>query len=594
MIPYDELVHQAGREILQNISKQWEKPEPEQTEAENQDTKSDEPDFLQPDLIPEPEPQGEKEKIDTVGARNFRITDDVLGAGTAKQKFERNVAAIQTLQRMEQEHRTATLEEQTILSQYVGWGGLAEAFDETNRAWNREYAQLKSLLSPEEYVSARESTLNAHYTSPVIIRSIYEALGRMGFEKGNILEPSMGTGNFFGMLPEAMQESRLYGVELDSLTGRIAKQLYPKANIQIRGFEKTDYPNDFFDVVVGNVPFGQYKVADKPYDRHNFLIHDYFLAKSLGKMRPGGIVAVVTSKGTMDKKSPAVRKYLAQRAELLGAVRLPNTAFKENAGTEVTSDILFFKKRDRMMNLEPDWVHLGENEDGISMNQYFIDHPEMVVGKMELVSGPYGMESTCLPVEGKPFEEQLREAVSHVVGEIEPAGLDEQEDDLEREAIPADPSVKNYSYTVVDGDVYYRENSVMKPVEMADTMLERIKGMVTLREATNELIAYQLEEYGDAAIREKQAELSSLYDDFTKKFGLINSRTNKRAFNQDASYYLLCSLEVLNEDGTLNRKADMFSKRTIKRQEVATSVDTPSEALAVSMSEKARVAWLIN
>lgn len=589
MIPYDELVHQAGREILQNISKQWEKPEPEQTEAENQDTKSDEPDFLQPDLIPEPEPQGEKEKIDTVGARNFRITDDVLGAGTAKQKFERNVAAIQTLQRMEQEHRTATLEEQTILSQYVGWGGLAEAFDETNRAWNREYAQLKSLLSPEEYVSARESTLNAHYTSPVIIRSIYEALGRMGFEKGNILEPSMGTGNFFGMLPEAMQESRLYGVELDSLTGRIAKQLYPKANIQIRGFEKTDYPNDFFDVVVGNVPFGQYKVADKPYDRHNFLIHDYFLAKSLGKMRPGGIVAVVTSKGTMDKKSPAVRKYLAQRAELLGAVRLPNTAFKENAGTEVTSDILFFKKRDRMMNLEPDWVHLGENEDGISMNQYFIDHPEMVVGKMELVSGPYGMESTCLPVEGKPFEEQLREAVSHVVGEIEPAGLDEQEDDLEREAIPADPSVKNYSYTVVDGDVYYRENSVMKPVEMADTMLERIKGMVTLREATNELIAYQLEEYGDAAIREKQAELSSLYDDFTKKFGLINSRTNKRAFNQDASYYLLCSLEVLNEDGTLNRKADMFSKRTIKRQEVATSVDTPSEALAVSMSEKARV-----
>ena len=622
VIPYDELVHQAGREILQNISQQWEKPEPgkeqdkaeepenpegqgkpeeaepirsgletepEQTEAENQDTKSDEPDFLQPDLTPEPEPQGEKEKIDSAGAMNFRITDDALGAGTAKQKFERNVAAIQTLQRIEQEHRIASPEEQTILSQYVGWGGLAEAFDETNRAWSREYVQLKSLLSPEEYVSARESTLNAHYTSPVIIRSIYEALGRMGFEKGNILEPSMGTGHFFGMLPEAMQESRLYGVELDSLTGRIAKQLYPKANIQIRGFEKTDHPNDFFDVVVGNVPFGQYKVADKSYDRYNFLIHDYFLAKSLDKVRPGGIVAVVTSKGTMDKKSPAVRKYLAQRAELLGAVRLPNTAFKENAGTEVTSDILFFKKRDRMMDLEPDWVHLGENGDGIAMNQYFIAHPEMVVGKMELVSGPYGMESTCLPVEGKPFEEQLREAVSHVVGEIEPAGLDEQEDDLEREAIPADPSVKNYSYAVVDGDVYYRENSVMKPVEMADTMLERIKGMVALREATNELIAYQLEEYGDAAIREKQAELSSLYDDFTKKFGLINSRTNKRAFNQDASYYLLCSLEVLNEDGTLKRKADMFSKRTIKRQEVATSVDTPSEALAVSMSEKARV-----
>ena len=399
----------------------------------------------------------------------------------------------------------------------------------------------------------------------------------------------MGIGNFFGMLPERMQDSRLYGVELDSLTGRIAKQLYPKAEIQISGFEKTNHPNDFFDVVVGNVPFGQYKVADKPYDKHNFLIHDYFLAKSLDKVRPGGIVAVVTSKGTMDKKSPAVRKYLAQRAELLGAVRLPNTAFKANAGTEVTSDILFFKKRDRVVDLEPDWVHLGENEDGIAMNQYFIEHPEMVAGKMELVSGPYGMEATCSPIEGKSLEEQLKEAMSHIQGEIENSGLDELEDNTEKTTIPADPSVKNFSYAVVDGEVYYRENSVMKPVEMTGTMQERIKGMVSLRDTVNDLIAYQLEEYGDTVIREKQAELSALYDEFTKKFGLINSQTNKRAFNQDSSYCLLCSLEVLNEDGTLKCKADMFTKRTIKRQETVTSVDTPSEALAVSMSEKACV-----
>ena len=399
----------------------------------------------------------------------------------------------------------------------------------------------------------------------------------------------MGIGNFFGMLPERMQDSRLYGVELDSLTGRIAKQLYPKAEIQISGFEKTNHPNDFFDVVVGNVPFGQYKVADKPYDKHNFLIHDYFLAKSLDKVRPGGIVAVVTSKGTMDKKSPAVRKYLAQRAELLGAVRLPNTAFKANAGTEVTSDILFFKKRDRVVDLEPDWVHLGENEDGIAMNQYFIEHPEMVAGKMELVSGPYGMEATCSPIEGKSLEEQLKEAMSHIQGEIENSGLDELEDDIEKATILADPSVKNFSYAVVDGEVYYRENSVMKPVEMTGTMQERIKGMVSLRDTVNDLIAYQLEEYGDTVIREKQAELSALYDEFTKKFGLINSQTNKRAFNQDSSYCLLCSLEVLNEDGTLKCKADMFTKRTIKRQETVTSVDTPFEALAVSMSEKACV-----
>ena len=581
-VPYDELVHEAGKKLQVQKSEpekeesengKAEVPEQEETaeineemvETEEVDTSEVEP--LMPDFEVKPEVTVQKmepgDGIDRTGAVNFHITDDALGAGTAKQKFERNIAAIETLQQIENEHRIATQEEQQILSGYVGWGGLSEAFDEKNGAWYNEYQNLKSLLSPEEYASARESTLNAHYTSPTIIRSIYDTLGRMGFEKGNILEPSMGIGNFFGMLPERMQDSRLYGVELDSLTGRIAKQLYPKAEIQISGFEKTNHPNDFFDVVVGNVPFGQYKVADKPYDKHNFLIHDYFLAKSLDKVRPGGIVAVVTSKGTMDKKSPAVRKYLAQRAELLGAVRLPNTAFKANAGTEVTSDILFFKKRDRVVDLEPDWVHLGENEDGIAMNQYFIDHPEMVAGKMELVSGPYGMEATCSPIEGKPLEEQLKEAMSHIQGEIENSGLDELEDDTEKTTIPADPSVKNFSYAVVDGEVYYRENSVMKPVEMTGTMQERIKGMVSLRDTVNDLIAYQLEEYGDTAIREKQAELSTLYDDFTKKFGLINSQTNKRAFNQDSSYCLLCSLEVLNEDGTLKRKADMFAQKSL-------------------------------
>lgn len=607
-IPYDELVHEAGKNL------QAQKSEPEKEESENgkadvpeqeetaeineemvetEEVDTSEVEPLMPDFEVKPEVTVQKtepgDRIDRTGAVNFHITDDALGAGTAKQKFERNIAAIETLQQIENEHRIATQEEQQILSGYVGWGGLSEAFDEKNGAWYNEYQKLKSLLSPEEYASARESTLNAHYTSPIIIRSIYDTLGRMGFEKGNILEPSIGIGNFFGMLPERMQDSRLYGVELDSLTGRIAKQLYPKAEIQISGFEKTNHPKDFFDVVVGNVPFGQYKVADKPYDKHNFLIHDYFLAKSLDKVRPGGIVAVVTSKGTMDKKSPAVRKYLAQRAELLGAVRLPNTAFKANAGTEVTSDILFFKKRDRVVDLEPDWVHLGENEDGIAMNQYFIEHPEMVAGKMELVSGPYGMEATCSPIEGKSLEEQLKEAMSHIQGEIENSGLDELEDDIEKATILADPSVKNFSYAVVDGEVYYRENSVMKPVEMTGTMQERIKGMVSLRDTVNDLIAYQLEEYGDTVIREKQAELSALYDEFTKKFGLINSQTNKRAFNQDSSYCLLCSLEVLNEDGTLKCKADMFTKRTIKRQETVTSVDTPFEALAVSMSEKACV-----
>ena len=539
----------------------------------------------------EPE-KAEPEKtvqIDKSGAVNFHITDDTLGIGGAKEKFKRNIDAIRTLEKIEGENRIATPEEQKILSQYVGWGGLADAFDESKSAWAGEYQELKSLLSDAEYASARESTLNAHYTSPVIIRSIYEALENMGFEKGNVLEPAMGIGNFFGMLPEKMQESRLYGVELDGITGRIAKQLYPKADIKISGFEKTDYPNDFFDVAVGNVPFGQYKVADRQYDKNNFLIHDYFFAKTLDKVRPGGVVAFVTSKGTMDKKSPEVRKYLAQRAELLGAVRLPNTAFKENAGTEVTSDIIFLKKRDRVMDLEPDWVHLSEDENGIAMNSYFAEHPEMIVGKMEMVSGPYGMESTCQPDTTRPFAEQLSEAISRIDGEIEEVELDELDSEAADQTIPADPDVKNYSYTLVDDKVYYRENSIMKPVDMKDTMLERIKGMVGIRDCTQELIRVQLEEYPDAVILEKQAELNKLYDDFSKKYGLINSQTNKRAFNQDSSYCLLCSLEKTDEEGKFVGKADMFTKRTIKKAEVVTSVDTATEALAVSLSEKAKV-----
>ena len=528
-------------------------------------------------------------QIDKSGAVNFHITDDALGVGSAKEKFRRNVEAIRTLEKIESENRIATPEEQEILSKYVGWGGLSDAFDESKSAWASEYQELKNLLSAQEYVSARESTLNAHYTSPVIIRSIYEALDKMGFEKGNVLEPAMGIGNFFGMLPEKMQESRLYGVELDGITGRIAKQLYPNADVKITGFEKTDYPNDFFDVAIGNVPFGQYKVADKQYDKQNFLIHDYFFAKTLDKVRPGGVVAFVTSKGTMDKKSPEVRKYLAQRAELLGAVRLPNTAFKENAGTEVTSDILFLKKRDRVMDLEPDWVHLSENEDGIAMNSYFAEHPEMIVGKMEMVSGPYGMESTCQPDNSRPFAEQIREAISHINGEIEAVEMDELADELADAAIPADPDVKNYSYALVDDKVYYRENSIMKPVDMSATMQERIKSMVGIRNCTQELINLQLKEYPDAVIKEKQAELNTLYDAFSKKYGLINSQTNKRAFNQDSSYCLLCSLEKLDDEGNFKGKADMFTKRTIKKAEVVTSVDTASEALAVSLSEKAKV-----
>ena len=551
------------------------------------------------EVIAEPEPQNEAEapkeqpQIDKSGAVNFRIapeTEESAGKGfAAKEKFRQNVEAIRTLEKIEGENRIATPEEQEILAKYVGWGGLADAFDETKANWASEYQELKSLLSAEEYDSARESTLNAHYTSPVIIKAIYDAMERMGFSKGNILEPAMGIGNFFGMLPESMQESRLYGVELDEITGRIARQLYPNADVKITGFEKTEYPNDFFDVAIGNVPFGQYKVADRAYDKHNFLIHDYFFAKALDKVRPGGVMAFVTSKGTMDKKSPEVRKYLAQRAELLGAIRLPNTAFKENAGTEVTSDILFLKKRDRVIDTLPDWVHLCENEDGIAMNQYFADHPEMIMGKMEMVSGQFGMEATCTPDTAIPLSEQLEKAISHIEGSIDEVEFDELDDELAREAIPADPGVKNYSYTIVDERVYYRENSIMKPVDVSETMEQRMKGMVQIRDCTQELIDYQLNEYPEDMIKSKQAELNELYDAFSKKYGLINSQTNKRAFNQDSSYCLLCSLEKLDDEGNFKGKADMFSKRTIKKAEVVTSVDTASEALAVSLGEKARV-----
>ena len=551
------------------------------------------------EVIAEPEPQNEAEapkeqpQIDKSGAVNFHIapeTEKSDGKGfAAKEKFRQNVEAIRTLEKIEGENRIATPEEQEILAKYVGWGGLADAFDETKTNWASEYQELKSLLSAEEYDSARESTLNAHYTSPVIIKAIYDAMERMGFSKGNILEPAMGIGNFFSMLPEKMQESRLYGVELDGITGRIARQLYPNADVKITGFEKTDYPNDFFDVAIGNVPFGQYKVADRAYDKHNFLIHDYFFAKALDKVRPGGVVAFVTSKGTMDKKSPEVRKYLAQRAELLGAIRLPNTAFKENAGTEVTSDILFLKKRDRVIDIEPDWVHLCENEDGIAMNQYFADHPEMIMGKMEMVSGQFGMEAPCTPDTTISLSKQLEKAISHIEGSIDEVEFDELDDELAREAIPADPGVKNYSYTIVDERVYYRENSIMKPVDVSETMEQRMKGMVQIRDCTQELIDYQLNEYPEDMIKSKQAELNELYDAFSKKYGLINSQTNKRAFNQDSSYCLLCSLEKLDDEGNFKGKADMFSKRTIKKAEVVTSVDTASEALAVSLGERARV-----
>ena len=524
-------------------------------------------------------------------AVNYRITDNHLGEGGQKTKFENNMRAIRTLKTLEKEHRPASPEDQEVLSQYVGWGGIPQAFDERNTAWADEYRELKYTLTPEEYEMARTSTLNAHYTSPTVIRAIYSAVEQMGFRTGNILEPSCGVGNFFGLLPESMHNSRLYGVELDSITGRIAQYLYPQADIAVTGFEKTDR-KDFFDLAIGNVPFGAYKVADRQFDRYNFLIHDYFFAKALDQVRPSGIVAFITSKGTMDKQSPEVRKYIAQRAELLGAIRLPNNAFKANAGTEVTSDIIFLQKRDRAIDIEPNWVHLGQTEDGIPVNSYFVDHPDMILGKMVWDDSMYGahQETACQALEGADLSQQLAEAVTKISGTYRAEEAPElSEGEAIQDSIPADPNVRNYSYTVVDDKVYYRENSAMVHPDLNATAEARIKGMVGLRDCVHRLMDAQLQESDDFTIHELQAELNTLYDSFTARFGLINSRPNAQAFSDDSSYYLLSSLEILTENGDLERKADMFSKRTIRQQRIVEHVDTSVEALAVSIAEKATV-----
>ena len=532
-------------------------------------------------LTPAPEPAG-----------NFHITDDHLGEGGAKLKYARNIEAIRTLFKLEQEHRGATAEEQQVLSQYVGWGGLADAFDPGKDSWAKEYAELKGLLSEDEYAAARSSVLNAHYTAPVVIRSIYDAVERMGFQSGNILEPSMGVGNFFGMLPTSMADSRLYGVELDSITGRIAKKLYPQADITVAGFETTDR-RDFYDLAVGNVPFGQYRVNDKAYNKLGFSIHNYFFAKAIDQVRPGGVVAFVTSRYTLDSKDSSARKHMAERADLLGAIRLPNNAFRANAGTDVVSDIIFLQKRDRPIDHEPDWVQLGKTEDGFAINQYFVDHPEMVLGEMTTESTQYGREElTVAPIEGANLADQLTEAVQHIEGQYIAAEVDTPdiaEEETTRRTLPADPEVKNFSYTVVDGEVFYRENSVMTQVELSDTAKGRVTGMVELRQIVNELIQQQLEDYPDEDIKATQERLNAAYDAFTAKYGLLNDRKNGRLFEQDSSYYLLCSLENLDEQGQLKSKAAMFTKRTIRPECTITSVDTPSEALAVSIGEHGKV-----
>ena len=530
---------------------------------------------------PAPEPAG-----------NFHITDDHLGEGGAKQKYARNIEAIRTLFKLEEEHRGATAEEQQVLSQYVGWGGLADAFDPGKDNWAKEYAELKGLLSEDEYAAARSSTLNAHYTSPTVIRSIYDAVERMGFHSGNILEPSMGVGNFFGMLPDTMQDSRLYGVELDSITGRIAQKLYPQADITVAGFETTDR-RDFYDLAVGNVPFGQYKVNEKAYNKLGFSIHNYFFAKAIDQVRPGGIVAFVTSRYTMDSKDSTARKHMAERADLLGAIRLPNNAFRANAGTDVVSDIIFLQKRDRPIDHEPDWVQLGKTEDGFAINQYFADHPEMVLGVLSTESTQYGREElTVAPLEGISLADQLAEAVQHIEGqyaEVEVETPDIADAENEKHILPADPEVKNFSYTVVDGEVFYRENSVMTQVKLSDTAKGRVTGMVELRQIVNELIQQQLEDYPDEDIKATQERLNAAYDAFTAKYSLLNDRRNGRLFEQDSSYYLLCSLENLDEQGQLKSKAAMFTKRTIRPERTVTIVDTPSEALAVSIGEHGKV-----
>lgn len=523
-----------------------------------------------------------------VPAVNFHITDDHLGEGGPKQKFARNMEAIKTLFKLENEDRNATPEEQEILANFVGWGGLSDAFDPDKGNWAQEYLTLKNLLSEDEYAAARASTLNAHYTSPTVIQSIYDAVGQMGFETGNILEPSMGIGNFFGMLPPEMQSSRLYGVELDSITGRIAQKLYPNAEIKVAGFETTDR-RDFYDLAVGNVPFGNYKVSDKPYDKLGFSIHNYFFAKALDQVRPGGVVAFVTSRYTMDSKNSDARRHLAQRAELLGAIRLPNDAFKKNAGTEVVSDIIFLQKRDHPIDIVPDWVHLNRTDAGHTMNSYFVEHPEMILGETVEESTAYGIDITVRPIEGAELSDLLKEAVSHIEGIYQAVELPEAEKGKEAETIPATPDVKNFSYTVVDGEVYFRENSIMRHLDLNEKAKERVAGMVELRGIVNELIEYQLEDFPDEMISQKQAELNIAYDAFTAKHGLINHRANAQAFAEDSSYYLLCSLENVDEDGKLKSKADMFTKRTIKPERRVTSVDTPSEALAISIGERGKV-----
>lgn len=517
--------------------------------------------------------------------RNHRILGDDLGVGTPSERYSRNVMAIRLLKKLEAEGRLATELEQDILADYVGWGGLADCFDERNS----HYSELKDLLTEEEYAAARESTLTAFFTPPVVIKAMYQALANMGFQTGNILEPSCGVGNFMGLLPESMSSSKMYGIELDSVSGRIAQQLYQHNSIAVQGFEKTDLPDSFFDAAIGNVPFGQFKVPDRRYDKHNFLIHDYFFARTLDKVRPGGVIAFITSKGTMDKENPSVRKYIAQRANLIAAIRLPNNTFKEAAGTEVTSDILILQKRESLIDMEPDWVHLGVDANGIKMNQYFVDHPDMIMGEMQMVSGPYGPESACIPYAGQELSDLLADAVAGIHGQITEYDVQDVSDDEEDHSIPADPTVRNFSFALVDGKVYFRENSRMNPVELTVTADSRVKGMIAIRDCVRQLIEYQTEDYPDSMIEAEQEKLNALYDEFEKKYGRINSRANNSAFRDDSSYYLLTSLEVTDDEGKFIRKADMFTKRTIRKKVIVTTVDTASEALALSLAEKAGI-----
>ena len=544
--------------------------------------------------LPPPPEQKPREKVSpfvlhpeipTAERHDYRITDDAIGVGSPGERFNNNIRAIRLLKRLEAENRFATPEEQEVLAKYVGWGGLADCFDERHS----KYAELKALLTEEEYAAARESTLTAFYTPPVVIRAMYQALENMNFKTGNVLEPSCGIGNFIGMRPDSLADAKIYGIELDSISGRIAQQLYQKSAIAVQGFEKTDLPDSFFDVAIGNIPFGSFKVSDKRYDKHNFLIHDYFFARTLDKVRPGGIVAFITSKGTMDKETASVRKYIAQRAELLGAIRLPNNTFKSAAGTEVTSDILFFQKRDRLTDITPDWVHLNTAENGLKMNQYFVDNPHMIMGEMQEISGPYGLETACLPREGQDLGAMLAEAIGNIRAEIPEYEMDDPEAAEEDRSIPADPYTRNFSYTIVDGTVYYRENSRMNPVEVSATAESRIKGLVGIRDCVRNLIELQTEDYPESQISRAQQELNTLYDAFVKKYGRINSRANSMAFNADSSYFLLSSLEVLDDERNFVRKADMFTKRTIKQRSIVTKVDTASEALALSLAEKAKI-----